>query len=510
MKKRIETSQGLTRLAALTGKLLVPVAMFGALGVFASSCGPDTTASQAQSCIADDDCALGTVCILTTKQCEAVSCDFCLTGQICYEADDGAQSCSKPECTSSSDCNGSESCVKGACIEATCSDKSDCPEGQVCNMLANICQQPPATCASNFDCPTGLVCKDDGSCAAGCSTDLDCEDADKFCNTDSNLCEPGCRTDASCLADQSCNADPRQCECTQGKCPAGYFCDDSVNACIEKQITSCDDVTCGENQYCDPDNNFQCVERPAECSTIQGDPNACPPGERCNQATGNCEVASCPNITQADCDGTDAPVLNTDFCACVQCVDDTHCPTGSSCNLNGQCVEGCEACDPNTPGACGDAAPLCFNGCCVECTTSAECTGSQVCLSSGRCGDPPSCAADPTVCPSGTECVNNTCQSTGGGGGQACNPGDPTSCLPPAMCLETSTGSGSYSCQGGGGGTDPLGGCSTSGCMNGLTCEPDPLVGTFMVCTGCTSDADCSAGESCTSLLLSESFCSPF
>lgn len=457
---------------------LLPIAMIGglAMGTIAA-CGDGDAASQTdKTCIADDDCDLGTVCILTSKTCESVGCEFCIAGQICYTDSDGIDSCSKPECTSNSQCEGMESCVMGACIEASCSDKSECSDGQICNQLAGICQNPPDVCSTDFDCPAGNVCSADGTCSPGCTTDQDCDDVMTYCNPDNSLCEPGCRTDASCAVDQSCG-DARQCECDPSKCPDGSICDESVNACIEKAIESCDEVTCGDGFVCNPDNNFQCEPAPDECSTVQGDPNACPPGTRCNQATGDCEVMTCTNgKSQADCDGTANPVFSEAFCECVQCVDDTNCAAGSSCNSNGQCIEGCEACDPNAPGACGNEAPFCFSGCCVECTNTTECTGADVCLNNGRCGPAPSCDMDPTVCPVGTTCMSGTCQNNTNPT-PGCDPADLTSCLPPGMCVESTPDN--FTCQGG-----SSGGMCNPACASGLTCSPLGL------CEGCTGFID--------------------
>ncbi len=468
---------------------VLPLAMIGgiALATATSACGPDGPSSTpATSCIADDDCELGTVCILTSKTCQAVGCEFCITGQICYKADDGTESCSKPECTSNSNCDAMESCVMGACIEATCADKSECPDGQICNQLAGVCQNPPSTCSTDFDCPMGNVCQPDGSCAPGCATDLDCDDVSSYCDPTEKRCLTGCRTDASCEADQSCDMGTRQCICDPSKCAEGSICDDTANACVEKTIESCDDVTCDDGFFCNPANNFQCEPEPEECSTVQGDPNACPPGEVCNQATGNCEVMTCTNgKSQADCDGTSNPVFSMAFCECVQCIDDTNCPTGASCNSNGQCVEGCQACDPNEPmSACPAEASLCFNGCCVECTANIDCQGGDVCLRDGRCGPPPSCTDDPAVCPTGTTCVGGQCQQDNPGGG-ACDPADAAACPPDQMCLPDPI-TGMNTCQGGGG---MLGECNPA-CPNGLEC-------TFGFCTGCINDGQCPSGQSC-------------
>ena len=491
---------------------MLPLAMIGGLSaaLAISACDTADTPGAVTTCISDEDCALGKVCQLSSKECIAVDCSFCIDGQVCYDAGDGIRTCSKPECQINSDCGGAESCIKGLCDESFCADRSDCPEGQICNAFAMVCQDPPEVCQANTDCPMGQVCNG-GDCSPGCSTDTECADAASFCNRDTNLCEPGCRTDLSCEADQACDAATKQCVCQQSKCEEGELCDEATNACTPRQITSCDEVTCGDNQICNPDNNFECEERPPRCSTVQGDPSACPAGQVCNQTSGQCQAMTCSNVTQADCDGTDNPVLSVEFCACVQCVDDSTCPAGASCNGNGQCIQGCQACDPNAAGSCGNDAPFCFSGCCVECTTNTECASNQVCdPNSGRCTDPPDCSADPSICPAGTTCMGSNCVANNGGAD--CS-NDPTICPPDAPCTPDPA-TGSSTCQATGGGGLPGGvGCMTAAdCKAGQLCDDAPLVGGITgikVCYGCASNTDCKMGESCSSFFGGPRFCSP-
>lgn len=473
---------GVRGLGGMLRRALALTTIITALGL--AACGTeDTGQTQEQKCSFDDECDLGEVC-LVDGVCGAVDCEFCQPGQICYTDADGNSSCSRPECTQDSECDGDKSCIDGLCSDATCQAREDCPEGQICNVLAGKCVAPPDVCTTDFDCPVGNICKDDGTCSPGCSSDDQC-DAGKFCNTDINICEDGCRDSTECTAEQTCD-DSNQCVCDPSKCAEGFICDEGTNGCVENTATSCDDVTCGEGQTCDP-TTLTCVEAPMGCTTEPDMPNSCPVGTVCNTATGDCDAQTCIDKTPEDCAGTDAPYLNQDFCECVECLSDENCDTaaGETCNFNGQCQAPCQTpCDPGTPGTCMGSTPYCFGGCCVECIGAADCAAGQICLD-GMCGDPPDCSVDPTVCPSGYECVGGTCQAAAAG--TSCDPSNPMSCPPGQFCQASDPNNPtSGTCQGLGGGNN-CGGCNPDcTCDNGLTC--DTLLG---LCTGCTDNSQC-------------------
>jgi Cys-rich repeat protein len=462
------------RPAARVAAGLMMVMGFGLVG-----CGEDNVGNTPTACSFDNECKLGEVCLLAKKECGQVPCvgadgvANCLDGQICYVTPGGDSFCSRPECSSSAECDAPAVCSAGKCIEEACSSREDCSDGKICN-LAGACVDPPATCANDQECPSGSVCFADGVCGSGCAMDADCE-AGKYCDTGARLCATGCRDSVECGEGLVCGAN-RVCSCNATSCGAGKVCDMATGTCMIQNITSCDEVTCQPGTFCDP-VDFMC--KPG-CTDQPGQPTSCQAGEVCNMATGQCVGSTCGGRDGSECTDPTRPKWNNVNCFCAECTTDTECPAGESCNANGTC-QACAPCDPATPGICGAGAnanaPYCIAGCCVQCIGNADCPAGNICLD-GVCGQPPSCAQDPTSCPSGTTCQNGVCQAQQGGGG-ACDPMDPTSCGGLGFC-DPSTNT----CTDIGGGL----GCGLCNadctCDGGLTCEQ----GFF--CGGCTAPVD--------------------
>jgi Cys-rich repeat protein len=454
---------------------LVMVMGFGLAG-----CGEEEVANKPTACSFDTDCKVGEVCLLARKECGSVPCvgddgvANCLDGQICLVLGDGRSVCSRPECVSSSDCDAPSVCSAGKCVMETCSTKDDCPAGKICN-LAGACVEPSGSCSSDAECPSGQVCFADGQCGEGCSMDTDCE-AGKYCDTGARLCATGCRNSMECGEGLVCGAN-RACACNATSCPAGKVCDMMTGSCVIRSITSCDEVTCQPGMFCDP-VDFQC--KPG-CTDRPGQPNSCQAGEVCNLATGQCVGNACGGRDGSECVGTSRPRWNTQNCFCAECLSDSDCPGGKSCNANGTC-QACAPCDPATPGVCGVGAnanaPYCIAGCCVQCIGNADCPAGKICLD-GVCGQPPSCAQDPNACPQGYTCQNGQCQPPSSGGG-ACNIADPSSCPIGQTCTPTDQ-SGNGTCEALGGGFCGL--CNADcTCNGGLTCNG-------FVCEGCNPNA---------------------
>ena len=215
----------------------------------------------------------------------------------------------------------------------------------------------------------------------------------------------------------------------------------------------------------------------------------CPGTQVCDLSSGmgTCtEPMACANgRTQADCDGTSSPFLNTEFCECVECVTSTQCPNNEMCNLNGECQPQCATpCDQATPGTCGQGTPYCYAGCCVECIGAADCSAGQVCID-GFCGDQPDCSVDPALCPNGYTCQQGTCQPAPSGG--QCSVNDPNSCPFGQVCQPSSQTSQTGTCTSSGvGGGNGCGGCNADcTCDGGLSCDP-----TLLTCSGCSGGFD--------------------
>lgn len=477
-EERRMTTRG-SKLNAFASKIIsgaLPLLFIGGL-ISMNACSPDDVPTTPEAaCDFDDDCKLGEVC-LADGVCGSVSCDFCINDQICYTDADGNQSCSRPECATDNDCTGDLSCSDGLCVESSCTSRADCPEGQICNIVAGRCVAPPETCTLDTDCPAGKVCAADGSCITGCANNDECE-AGTFCNMDTRICDPGCRADEDCSEDQTCN-DENVCVCDPNKCQVGEVCDSDNIACIENVVESCDDLDCPDGSVCNPDT-LTCEDE-MRCTPEPDQPNSCGAGAACNEATGVCEIvndACGPDDPTAEiCAMTTNPYLNKDFCACVGCLEDSQCDVaaGEGCNSNGQCSICVVECDPGIPGACTGDTPICSLGCCVGCETNNDCADGNICLG-GACEPPPSCTQDPTACPPGYECVDGTCSTPQG---MQCDVNDPLSCGGLQQCVNGV-------CTGGGG----FGSCDAATCPSGscgmLGCSCDLLAG-----VGCPSGQQC-------------------
>ena len=474
------TTRG-SKLNAFASKIIsgaLPLLFIGGL-ISMNACSPDDVPTTPEAaCDFDDDCKLGEVC-LADGVCGSVSCDFCINDQICYTDADGNQSCSRPECATDNDCTGDLSCSDGLCVESSCTSRADCPEGQICNIVAGRCVAPPETCTLDTDCPAGKVCAADGSCITGCANNDECE-AGTFCNMDTRICDPGCRADEDCSEDQTCN-DENVCVCDPNKCQVGEVCDSDNIACIENVVESCDDLDCPDGSVCNPDT-LTCEDE-MRCTPVPDQPNSCGAGAACNEATGVCEIvneACGPNDpTEADCASGANPYLNKEFCACVECLDNSHCDAaaGEECNFNGQCAAACsQPCDANVPGTCSGETPYCNAGCCSECFGNVDCNMEigEICLD-GTCIEPPDCSADPTICPAGYECTNGTCQAPQG---VMCDPADPMSCPSGQICQ-------GGTCQNFGGSLCDAATCPSGSCGL-LGCSCDLLAG-----VGCPSGQQC-------------------
>ncbi len=129
---------------------------------------------------------------------------------------------------------------------------------------------------------------------------------------------------------------------------------------------------------------------------------ACVQGQYCTPAN-RCE-AGC--ATSADCsaDGGTLQCHPTTH-ACVACAADAHCPAGSLCGMNGECVPGC-----NDAHAC-PAGEACCGGSCRRTQTDVMNCGTCATVCAGRPNASPACTtgACTTPCAMGfADCDGNT------------------------------------------------------------------------------------------------------
>lgn len=311
------------------------------------------------------------------------------------------------------------------------------------------------SCETDRDCELGTVCTAAGVCDA-----VPCE----FC-ADDHVClvteanPEGTCSAPECVLNEDCDGVP---------CVAGV-CGGSTADCVSA-------ADCDDGQICNFAN--RCVDDPnngggGEGCTSNGD---CTGNETCDVASGQCVGGSSCGLEASDCTGA-TPVLDSDSCACVECIQSSDCGGGQVCQ-GGSCqaqAEGCQTeCSSSTPGACqGTGTPYCVNECCVECLGAADCGAGQMCLD-GFCGTPPDCSTDPSVCPTGYDCS------------------------PQGECVPPQTG---QDCA-----ADPM------SCPDGTFCDPDTGVcqgfGGDFGCGFCNPDCTCDNGLTCNGMACET--CVPF
>jgi hypothetical protein len=463
-----------------------------------------------------EDGTCGELACASNADCLADLQEVCMFENAAGEYDltaDGV--CTYSECRSDRDCE-SGVCKSGVCYEgsagpATCSCRSDCPDGQAC--LGGTCGAPADFCSDTCECAVGSVCEggvcvagsdpcdgisceagvcDNGRCVGTCETTCP---TGEYCSTDNvcvpditpgGLCSP-CTDAAQCGGEgDACvalNAETQICTraCSDtSPCPSGYTCfavDTRVgNQCVPSgfQCGGCLNGGCPSGQYCDGATT-ECValanvcdacESDAECAgdavcamysgtricldpCVAGGANTCAAGFTCGSLG---DVTAC-SPTDGGCGGTGCTMDPSECSGLTPVLDTTRC----------MCV-GCV-----TAGDC-DAGQSCTSGGnCVSgtrpCSTTAECDGGYCqggfcvdCLTPGDCGD-------------GEICNSGICQDCGCGPDERCNASgecveipDPSNCTSDSQCVEIARELG-YS--GEGAVCDSTIGCYTVGACNG-------------------------------------------
>ncbi len=220
--------------------------------------------------------------------------------------------------------NCADGCSAGACINDPCAGVSCAtPPADSCSSASTLRHYASSGTCSGGTCDYSYT---DESCAFGCSaaTCLDCSN-DQSCGS-GNYCDAG--SCAVCDTDTHCGAGCDDCQA------AGEFCDQTNYTCVE------------------------CLTN-AQCGT----------GKRCS--SGTCQ----PCNTNAFCGASCMPCGSNQLCngsACEVCKSDSAC--GASCS------------------ACGGATPHCkdlgASSSCVECLSNTDCDPGDTCDASGSCRPP--------------------------------------------------------------------------------------------------------------------------
>lgn len=392
-------------------------------------------------------------------------------------------------CSTDNDCNGTQECVGGNCVDPRCNNNSDCDAGQVCNTASGVCEQAP--CSSDNQCPGNQVCRS-GECAtanntSGCSICEACDTADD-CGGSSyvcaGICTAACAGDDDCPGDSACLPvrDPQTNDvfnlCLNPNAGSVGICQNY--SCNDNATSPCDGVTCPTGQSCNPSSG-QCVgiAQPGDCEVCEpcSDNSSCTDGFCAEFTSGEtvctiqCDNGSCPGnsacIAVEDTDGNTLNICmnpsfaNNEVCPssyiCTDAIEppdpceNVNCPTGQTCNaVTGSCEGGGNG-GPTT----GPDCPVCF-----ECATDADCGVGSFCASFGD--GVPVCTVncDNSDCPGDSACFSV------GGGEQVClNPDASTAGVCPAAyeCSEVTDPGGDTGVDAGDGGFFGSGSCSAGG-----------------------------------------------
>ena len=232
-------------------------------------------------------------------------------------------------------------------------------------------------CSAEKPCAGGLVC-DAGACVA-------------------------CKRDRECAKNELCHPIRRRCELkpcfgndckVHDDCGLGQFCVQGL--CLNpgvKTEAGCTVVSCAEGEACNEGDRCQPVN--LVCEEDQGctGDTDCASSERCNTATGRCELG---------CSAENASQLCglKKVCAdgrCAECTQDTDCGAGRRCDTERKTCESPTSClstrDCEIPLVCNPVT----HSCTVDpgpCLSAEDCGQDQTCqLATGKCV-PAACVAD--------------------------------------------------------------------------------------------------------------------
>ncbi len=326
-------------------------------------------------------------------------------------------------CTEDSDCDAdaNEQCVDGYCqvvASTNCQFDSDCPTGQTCDLINQVCVESNVNCPIGRDCQMDIDCTttnglqgeswvcNNGCCEIPTSDDDDDDDDDNNDDDDDTSDDDDDNNDddddnglpddhcvnAGCDEYFTCNEESGDCEmgtthCVNAGCIDHFVCDEVGGACNPGD-DHCTNTGC--------DEFYQCLEEIGECKPADDHcTNAgCDDHYTCNAESGACEKA------EDHCDNTPcATHFSCDHVSGDCEPDNTHC-INQACELRHTCNQESGECEPG-PDHCSTAG--CLNG--YECNET-----------DGRCYPP---AASQSAC-SGS-CDGNSDQYCIDGGDFLCD-----------------------------------------------------------------------------------------
>ncbi|MEE2756976.1 MAG: hypothetical protein VYA30_09955 [Myxococcota bacterium] len=274
-----------------------------------------------QACTTDLDCRQS---LSTAPYCDPISkrCLTCRPGT--RDGCSGATPFCDPQTLQCRACESADECGSGVCRVQ--------PQDIDCRLAENSSNAACLRLGQCTDCPEGDV-------------ETPCTEAERpICVSETCI---GCRGHEDCPANAPvCNGLGQCSQCPSLMTRLGYNdIDETLYACGESE----DNPICSDDGTCLPcSTDRDCQDRP-------GQRDVCIDG-RCQ----DCRLYDGEN----GCTDPTRPVCNPDGLECVQCVSDSDCARGMTCN---QFV--CEGgCNPDTQTGCPSSAPVCTaDGDCVPC-----------------------------------------------------------------------------------------------------------------------------------------------
>jgi hypothetical protein len=273
---------------------------------------------------------------------------------IMYQCDDDGAIQSQQKCLSARHCqvgltNGTcPACIPGEfrCtgkqLEACKTDGSDFTTSKSCDTAA-LCKAEAGDCTASACVANKLVCEGDSlrKCNADQTALVDDQECDPgLCDNvagECDICTPG---EKKCEGDTVLTCDSKGQNYTRKSCSGG----------TAHCIGSGQCVACTQDSECPAPGT--CKQR--YCNTAKGtcEPQNAPNHESCS--AGVCSSGNCLGcIDSSDCNSGGKTICDTGRRICVECINSSTCPYGTSCS-NSKCVDNCgnkqldsgETCDP--------------------------------------------------------------------------------------------------------------------------------------------------------------------
>ena len=404
------------------------------------------------------------------------------------------QHCRLENCDDRNGCTSDTCDLVFGCANEPVPDGTPCPDGDLCNgsetCLSGACRPgiPP-------DCDDHNPCTNDCDPAQGCVHTLVPDGPSPECN--GNVCNG----EAACKSGVCAPGTPVNCD--DGNPDTNDSCDPATGNCRHVVPSACtNDLDCDDHNPCTADTcdavggGHVCHNRPVAGTGIAG----CDDGDACNGAE-TCVNGICQPGTPLSCPADDQ------FCTDDRCRGDRS-PAEACVH---EPIAGC--CETVTPGDIASTEPVCDDGnpCTLDqCAADHTCTHAIIagcCLVDADCDDGNPCTSDackqgtcthdPDPAHEGQNCGPDACTVGAVCTSGSCSPGEPLDCPPdPDLCVNVFC--------------DPVDGCvrqvQPNCCHSDLECDDhnactrdtcDGMVcdhaATDTRCQPCTSDANCAS-----------------